>query len=68
MGANYQRMQAFSQQATSTQQVLQTQMIGIDSTNMAQVTTQLTESQQSYQSALWATSQLSQESLVQFLE
>jgi flagellar hook-associated protein 3 FlgL len=67
LGANYQRVQAFSQQATSTQQVLQTQMSGIDSTNVAQVTTQLTESQQSFQAALWATSQLSQDSLVQFL-
>ncbi len=67
MGANYQQVQAFSQQATNSQQVLQTQMSGIDSTNIAQVTTQLTESQQSFQAALWATSQLSQDSLVQFL-
>jgi flagellar hook-associated protein 3 FlgL len=67
MGANYQRMQAFSQQATNTQQALQAQISGIDSTNVGQVTTELTQAQQSYQSALWATSQLSQESLVQFL-
>jgi flagellar hook-associated protein 3 FlgL len=67
LGADYQRVEAFSQQATSTQQVLQTQMNGMDSTNIAQVTTQLTESQQSFQAALWATAQLSQESLVQFL-
>jgi len=67
MGANYQRMQAFAQQATNSQQVLQGQISGIDSTNVAQVSTQLTEAQQSYQSALWATSQLSQDSLVQFL-
>jgi flagellar hook-associated protein 3 FlgL len=67
MGANYQRMQAFAQQATSTQQVLQGQISGMDSTNVAQVSTQLTQSQQAYQSALWATSQLSQESLVQVL-
>jgi flagellar hook-associated protein 3 FlgL len=67
MGANYQRMQAFAQQSANTQEVLQGQISGIDSTNVAQVSTQLTEAQQSYQSALWATSQLSQESLVQFL-
>ena len=67
MGADYQRMQTFAQQATSAQQTLQTQLSGIDSTNVAQVSTQLTEAQQSYQSSLWATSQLSQESLVQFL-
>ena len=67
MGANYQRVQAFQNQANNTEQVLQTQMSGIDSTNVAQVTTQLTEAQQSYQAALWATSQLSQQSLVQFL-
>jgi len=67
MGANYQRMQAFAQQSTNTTQVLQGQISGIDATNVAQVSTQLTQAQQSYQSALWATSQLSQESLVQFL-
>ena len=67
MGANYQRMQTFAQQATNTQQTLQAQMTGLDSTNVGEVSTQLTEAQQSYQSALWATSQLSQESLVQFL-
>jgi len=67
MGANYQRMQTFAQQATNTQQTLQAQMNGLDSTNVGQVSTQLSEAQQSYQSALWATSQLSQESLVQFL-
>jgi flagellar hook-associated protein 3 FlgL len=67
MGSNYQRMQAFAQQTTNTQEVLQAQISGIDGTNVAQVSTQLTQAQQSYQSALWATSQLSQESLVQFL-
>jgi len=67
MGANYQQVQAFATQATDTQQVLQTQMSQMDSTNVAQVTTQLTESQQAFEAALWATSQLSQDSLVQFL-
>lgn len=67
LGANYQSMQTFAQQAAATQQTLQSQISGIDSTNVAQTTTELTEAQQSYQSALWATSQLSQDSLVQFL-
>jgi flagellar hook-associated protein 3 FlgL len=67
MGANYQRMQAFATQSSNAQQVLQGQISGIDSTNVAEVSTQLTQAQQSYQSALWATSQLSQDSLVQFL-
>ena len=67
LGAAYQSMQTFAQQATNTQQTLQAQISEIDSTNVAQVSTQLTQAQNSYQSALWATSQLSQESLVQFL-
>jgi flagellar hook-associated protein 3 FlgL len=67
MGSDYQSMQTFSQQATDAQQTLQTEISGLDSTNVAQASTQLTEAQNSYQSALWATSQLSQESLVQFL-
>lgn len=67
LGANYQRVQAFSQQATDAQQALQTQISNVDGTNVAQVTTDLTQAQQSYQDALWATSQLSQDSLVQFL-
>jgi flagellar hook-associated protein 3 FlgL len=68
MGSDYQSMQTFSQQATDAQQALQTEIAGLDGTNVAQATTQLTEDQNSYQSALWATSQLSQDSLVQFLD
>jgi flagellar hook-associated protein 3 FlgL len=67
MGSDYQSMQTFAQQAGDAQQTLQTEISGLDSTNVAQASTQLTEAQNSYQSALWATSQLSQESLVQFL-
>jgi flagellar hook-associated protein 3 FlgL len=67
MGSSYQSMQTFAQQAANTQQTLQSQISGIDSTNVAQTSTELTEAQNSYQSALWATSQLSQDSLVQFL-
>jgi flagellar hook-associated protein 3 FlgL len=67
LGANYQSMQTFAQQATNTQQTLQAQISSLDGTNVAQATTELSEAQNSYQSALWATSQLSQESLAQFL-
>ena len=67
LGVSYQRMQAFSQQATDTMAALQSQISGEDSVNIAQVTTQLTQTQQSYQAALWATAQLQQQSLVQFL-
>ena len=67
MGANYQRMQGFSQQATDTQTALQQQLSSLDAVNVAQATTQLTATQQSYQAALWATAQIQQQSLVQFL-
>lgn len=67
LGANYQNMQAFTAQATSTQSALQTQVGTMQNVNMAQATTQLTEAQDNYQAALWATSQISQDSLVQFL-
>lgn len=67
LGAGYQQMQTFSQQATSTQQALQTEISGIDSANVPQVTTELTQAQDSYQEALWAAAQVSQTSLVQFL-
>jgi len=67
LGANYQNMQAFTAQATSTQAALQTQIGTMDNVNLPQATTQLTEAQDNYQAALWATSQISQDSLVQFL-
>jgi len=67
MGSAYQSMQTFAQQAANTQQTLESQISSIDSTNVAQTSTELTQAQNSYQSALWATSQLSQDSLVQFL-
>ncbi len=67
LGANYQRMQAFSQQANDAQTALQQQLSGLDSVNVAQVTTQLSQVQQSFQSALWATAQIQQQTLVQFL-
>lgn len=67
LGANYQQMQGFSQQATNSQAALQSQLSGMDSINMAQTTTDLTQAQQSYQAALWATAQIEQQSLVHYL-
>lgn len=67
LGASYQRMQAFSAQATSAQTALQTQISAVDSVNLAQATTQLTQDQQTYQSGLWATAQIEQQSLVSYL-
>lgn len=67
LGANYQNMQTFTAQATATQQALQTEIGTMVGVNLPQATTQLTEAQQSYQAALWATSQISQDSLVNFL-
>ncbi len=67
LGANYQQMQSFQQQATSTQQALQSELSGIQSANLPQAITQLSQVQNSYQNALWATSKVTQDSLVQFL-
>jgi flagellar hook-associated protein 3 FlgL len=67
LGADYQNMQAFSTQATDTQQALQTELGNAQNVNLAQATTELTQAQQSYQAALWATAQTEQSSLVQFL-
>lgn len=67
MGANYQRMQGFAVQATNAQQALQTQIGAEDSVNVAQVTTELTQAQQTFQTGLWATAQIESHSLVQYL-
>ena len=67
LGAQYQNAQAFSAQATATQQALQTEVGNLQNTNLPKAATQLTEAQNSYQAALWATAQVSQASLVQFL-
>jgi len=67
LGSNYQRMQSFQQQATDTQQALQSQLSGIQSTDLPQAVTQLGQVQNSYQAALWAASKVTQDSLVQFL-
>lgn len=67
MGANYQRLQGFSQQATGATTALRQQLSSLDTTNIAKATTDLTQAQQSYQAALWATAQIQQQTLVQFL-
>lgn len=67
LGADYQNIESFTSQATDTQQALQTEIGNAQDVDLAQATTQLTEAQQSYQAALWATAQTEQESLVQFL-
>jgi flagellar hook-associated protein 3 FlgL len=67
LGADYQNMQAFSQQATATQQALQNQLGAVQNVNLPQVSTQLAEAQQAYQQALWATAQTAQTSLADFL-
>ena len=67
LGANYQNMQTFTAQATATQQALQTEIGTMVDVNLPQATSQLTQAQDSYQAALWATSQISQDSLVNFL-
>jgi len=67
LGADYQNMQTFTAQATATQQALQTEIGTMVDVNLPQATTQLSEAQNSYQAALWATSQISQDSLVNFL-
>ena len=67
LGANYQNMQTFTAQATATQQALQTEIGTMVDVNLPQATTQLTAAQESYQAALWAVSQISQDSLANFL-
>ena len=67
LGAQYQQMQAMSTQATNSSAALSTELQGIQSVNVAQATTNLTLQQNTFQSALWATAQLVQPSLVSFL-
>jgi len=67
LGAWYQSMQTFSSEATATQQALQTQYTNASATNLPQAMTNLTAAQNDFQAALWAVSQVSQTSLVQFL-
>ncbi len=67
LGAQYQRAQAMSQQATASQASLNKELSGVQSVNLAQAITNLQTQNNSYQTALWGASQLIQPSLVQFL-
>ena len=67
LGSDYQRMQNFANQATGAQAALQTQISAEDSVDLAQASTQLSQDQTTYQAGLWATSQIEQHSLVQYL-
>lgn len=67
LGAQYQQMSALQQQATSSQAALNEELSGIQSVNLPQAITNLQMQQSSYQTALWAASQLIQPSLIQFL-
>ena len=67
LGASYQRMQGFSNQATNAQAALQSQISAEDSVNVAQATSQLAQDQQTFQTGLWATAQIESHSLVQYL-
>jgi flagellar hook-associated protein 3 FlgL len=67
LGANQQAVEGFSTQATNTTASLQQQLGSVQDVNMAQAITNLQLQQTSYQAALYATSQLSSESLVQYL-
>ncbi len=67
LGANEQSVQGFSTQATSTVASLQQELGNVQDTNMAQAITSLQLQQVAYQSALYATSQLSSDSLVKYL-
>ncbi|HUZ10078.1 MAG TPA: flagellar hook-associated protein FlgL [Acidimicrobiales bacterium] len=67
LGAQYQQMSTMQQQVTSSQAALDGELSGIQSVNLPQAITNLQTQQSAYQTALWATSQLIQPSLVQFL-
>jgi flagellar hook-associated protein 3 FlgL len=68
LGAQYQQMQALQTQATNTQAALNTELSGIQSVNVPQAMTNLTQQQNTYQTALWSTAQLMQPSLASFLQ
>lgn len=67
LGANQQEVQNFSTQATNSLTSIQTELGSVQDTNMAQALTNLQAQQTAYQSALYATSQLHSDSLVQYL-
>ncbi len=67
IGSQYQETTAISQQMTLTQQTLSTQLSGIQSVDVAAVTTQYQQALSNYQVTLYATAQVSQPSLATYL-
>ncbi len=67
LGANQQAVQGFASQATASATALTGQLGAVQDTNMAQALTNLQLQQTAYQEALYATSQLSTDSLVKYL-
>ncbi|HVC24887.1 MAG TPA: hypothetical protein VND23_03935, partial [Acidimicrobiales bacterium] len=67
LGASQQSVEGFSTQATGSVSSLQQELGSVQDTNMAQALTSLQLQQAAYQSALYATSQLSSDSLVKYL-
>lgn len=67
LGAAYQQAQTFQNEATSNLASLAGQLATIQDTNMTKVITDLKLQQSSYQAGLWATSQIAQLSLAQYL-
>ena len=67
LGAYQQQVEGFAQQATSSATALTQQLGNVQSTNVAQAITSLQLQQTAYQEALYATSQLSTDSLAKYL-
>lgn len=67
LGANQQAMQGFANQATASATALQQELGNAQDVNMAQALTNLQLQQTSYQAALYVTSQLKTDSLVNYL-
>jgi flagellar hook-associated protein 3 FlgL len=67
LGAYQQQVEGFAQQATSSVNALTEQLGNVQSTNVAQAITSLQLQQTAYQEALYATSQLSTQSLAAYL-
>ncbi|MCL4423526.1 MAG: flagellar hook-associated protein FlgL [Actinobacteria bacterium] len=67
IGATYQSVQVMQSQVTQNQQALSGELSSALDLNLPKATTQLQALQDSYQAALWATSQIEQSSLVQYL-
>lgn len=67
LGANQDSVQNFSTQATASLTAVQGELSSVQDTNVAQALTNLQLQQAAYQSALYATAQLSSDTLVKYL-